>query len=131
MDSAQQLVLGDSQCYRKVSIPLSYIHDLDHIALSFCEGNATHKDTGLDFICTDPLYERVGAATTMLQWGIEKCRKSKHSIYLESTVESAPFYTKHGFQKMTDISMDLEDDGVGRTAEIYGEIGFLYRPSLT
>ncbi|KAI1097439.1 putative GNAT family acetyltransferase [Jackrogersella minutella] len=44
----------------------------------------------LTFIGTDPAYERRGAATKMVRWGIEKCKKENVPAYLESTLEAAP-----------------------------------------
>jgi GNAT superfamily N-acetyltransferase len=83
---------------------------------------------GLSFIGTDPLYERRGAASLLVQWGIEQCKRDKAPAYLESTLEAGPLYEKHGFVAVEKLSLEIEviedDDG----PEIYEEIGFALKP---
>ncbi|KAI1441914.1 putative GNAT family acetyltransferase [Annulohypoxylon stygium] len=79
----------------------------------------------LSFIGTDPSYERLGAATMMVQWGIGQCKKYHVPAYLESTLEAAPFYRKLGFEEVEKFSLGCEiaDSGIIKT---YEEISFIY-----
>ncbi|KAF2475795.1 uncharacterized protein BDR25DRAFT_339793 [Lindgomyces ingoldianus] len=96
MEEAQEKVVGSTPCYR------------------------------LNFMGTDPVHERRGAASMMLRWGLEQCRKHNAPAYLESTIEAAPFYEKNGFIAIETLSLKLQDSY--GCVETYKEIGFLYRP---
>lgn len=78
--------------------------------------------SGISFIATLPGYEKQGAASALIKWGIDKCTRDGIPIYLESTLNAALLYEKLGFKAMDKISLPL--DGT-RT---YEEIGFLYEP---
>ncbi|KAI2611897.1 putative GNAT family acetyltransferase [Hypoxylon sp. NC1633] len=79
----------------------------------------------LTFMGTDPAYERRGAATMMVRWGMERGRKERVPTYLESTLEAAPFYRKHGFVDVERFSLEYQVLGHG-PSEIYEEISFIY-----
>lgn len=63
----------------------------------------------LSFIGTDPQYERRGAATSLMQWGLDRCRRRNIPAYLESTLDAVPFYEQLGFRKMCTVSIILEE----------------------
>ncbi|KAI0095553.1 putative GNAT family acetyltransferase [Hypoxylon sp. NC0597] len=94
-EEAQRHAIGDSPCYR------------------------------LTFIGTDPEYERRGAATMMVRWGMDQCRKNCVPAYLESTLEAASFYRKLGFEAVEKISLQYEA-GNSKTSQVYEEICFVY-----
>ncbi|KAI9150012.1 hypothetical protein HJFPF1_09762 [Paramyrothecium foliicola] len=48
----------------------------------------------LSFIGTDPTYSHRGTGRLLLQWGVQQSNSSGCPVYLESTVEAAPFYKK-------------------------------------
>ncbi|KAI0521227.1 putative GNAT family acetyltransferase [Xylaria bambusicola] len=96
-EESQDEVVGDRPCYR------------------------------LTFMGTDPAYERRGAASMMVNWGLEQCNKGGVPGYLESTLEAAPFYEKMGFAASGKISMRYLIEGQEQSA-IYEEIAFVYRP---
>ncbi|KAI1456381.1 putative GNAT family acetyltransferase [Annulohypoxylon moriforme] len=79
----------------------------------------------LSFIGTDPSYERRGAATIMIQWGIDQCKKDHVPAYLESTLDAAPFYRKLGFVEVEKFSLTYEVAG-SEIAQTYEEISFIY-----
>lgn len=83
---------------------------------------------GLSFIGVDPLYGQRGAGHLLVQWGIEQSKASDLPIYLESTVEAAPFYKKEGFTAGETISLPIHVDG-GAEAQLYEEIVFTYHPA--
>ncbi|KAI8957295.1 putative GNAT family acetyltransferase [Daldinia sp. FL1419] len=94
-EEAQARALGDTPCYR------------------------------LTFMGTDPAYQRRGAATMMVRWGMEHSRKNHTPAYLESTLEAASFYRNLGFIDVEKISLQYPVDG-SETHNIYEEISFLY-----
>ncbi|KAK5635348.1 hypothetical protein RRF57_011060 [Xylaria bambusicola] len=84
----------------------------------------------LTFMGTDPAHERRGAASMMVNWGLEQCNKDGVPGYLESTLEAAPFYEKMGFAASVKISMRYLIEGQDQS-EMYEEIAFVYRPGST
>ena len=84
---------------------------------------------GLTFIGTDPVHERRGAASLLLQWGLVRCVRDNVPAYLESTVDAGPLYERHGFTSAENLSMVLE----GREGEsaLYEEVCFIFRPGAT
>ncbi|KAI0454715.1 putative GNAT family acetyltransferase [Xylaria acuta] len=99
-EEAQEQSVGDQPCYR------------------------------LTFMGTDPSHERRGAASMMVRWGLEQCRKDNIPGYLESTLDAAPFYGKMGFTKSRRISLEyvVEDQN---QYKVYEELAFVYHPNLT
>lgn len=92
-----------------------------------------HLAIGLSFIGTDPPHERRGAASLLLQWGIEHCERDKAPAYLESTVDAGRLYERHSFEASEKISMVLDGtvEGVveGGTPIVYSETCFIYGPT--
>ncbi|CAD6578678.1 MAG: hypothetical protein ASARMPREDX12_008937 [Alectoria sarmentosa] len=80
----------------------------------------------LTFIGTDPRHERRGAASLLLQWGLERCVRDNVLAYLESTVDAGPLYERHGFASAENISMVLE--GKEGESVLYEEVCFIFRP---
>ena len=66
---------------------------------------------GLTYIGTDPQYERRGAATALIQWGLDRCCESGAPAYLESTLEAVPLYERLGFKIAHRVSIILEGTG--------------------
>ncbi|KAG8157383.1 hypothetical protein KVR01_012767 [Diaporthe batatas] len=79
----------------------------------------------LTFIGTDPVYSRRGAGQILVQWGIQQSKARGLPLYLESTVEAAPFYKKHEFSTRESILLPICVDG-GEKTQIYEEIVFTY-----
>jgi ribosomal protein S18 acetylase RimI-like enzyme len=82
----------------------------------------------LSYIGTDPNYERRGAASILVNWGLEHGKHENVPIALESTKNAWPFYEKLGFRGEHLISMTLEDLGDGGASVLYEEMCFLFRP---
>ncbi|KAI1753984.1 putative GNAT family acetyltransferase [Xylaria castorea] len=82
----------------------------------------------LTFMGTDPSYERRGAASMMVHWGLEQCRKDNAPGYLESTLDAAPFYQKMGFTMSRQISLRYQLEDRDRH-EVYEELAFVYHPN--
>ena len=88
-----------------------------------------HLAPGLSFLGTDPLHERRGAASLLLQWGLDRCMTENIPAYLESTVDAGPLYGRHGFKAAEDVSMVLEQILENGAPVVYQETCFLYTPS--
>lgn len=80
----------------------------------------------LSFIGTDPQYERRGAGSMLVEWGLERSRKENVPAALESTMNAAPFYMKLKFKAEEQISMQLFEVG---ESVLYEETCFVFRPS--
>ena len=108
----------------------SYLHLVDcHPPTESSNKTVTHPSLGLTYIGTDPLHERRGAASLLLQWGIQHCIHDHIPAYLESTVDAGPLYERHGFTSAEKISMVLT--GTGNESVDYEEVCFIFRPSVT
>ncbi|KAL7625835.1 hypothetical protein AAE478_005058 [Parahypoxylon ruwenzoriense] len=96
MEEAQERALGTNPCYR------------------------------LTFIGTDPSHERRGAASLLARWGIERSKSESIPLYLESTLEAAPFYERHGFTAEETVSLPLSATNNGQP-DVYKEVIFTFR----
>jgi hypothetical protein len=56
---------------------------------------------------------------------MKQCQFDHTPAYLESTVEAAPFYNKHGFTAVETFSIDLKPTENGQSRK-YEEISFLF-----
>ena len=88
------------------------------------EKKFSNTKAGLTFIGTDPQFERRGAATPLIKWGIEKSRETNIPAYLESTLNAVPLYERLGFKTMEILSIDLEG------SVIYEEACCVFIPDL-
>lgn len=61
----------------------------------------------------------------LVQWGIQQSKASGLPLYLESTVEAAPFYKTNGYTARERISLPICVDG-GEETQIYEEVVFTY-----
>lgn len=84
------------------------------------------------FLATDPQYQRQGAGTFLIEWGVSRCEKERVPAYLESTQNAMCLYMRAGFEVLFDIEMEIsydwEDEGV--IEEDYKEIAMEYRPGV-
>jgi GNAT superfamily N-acetyltransferase len=83
---------------------------------------------GLSFMGTDPPYQKRGAATMMVQWGIGNCRREGVPAYLESTMEAASLYKKNGFKAAADISLEIGRKPGDGSVDVYREVACLFQP---
>ena len=157
VEGAKERVVGEGACYRKLvynihaiyvmlgsqfpvyggSIGRQKIFLLMRLSapipfLANClspQSSVAHPTLGLTFIGTDPLHERRGAASLLLQWGLRQSKQDNVPAYLESTVDAGSLYERHGFASAENISMVL----AGREGEsvIYEEVCFIFRPGAT
>ena len=76
----------------------------------------------LTLLATDPHYERRGAGTLLVQWGLDKCKAEHYPAYLEATPEGSGLYKRLGFVFQKRLSVTHED------GSIYEEEAYLFRP---
>lgn len=62
---------------------------------------------------TDPKHQRRGAASALLQWGINKADELGLPAYLESSAEGQGLYAKHGFDDVEVFKVHLGPFGGG------------------
>lgn len=57
----------------------------------------------LTYVATDPAWRRRGAATAIVQWGIDQCKELGIPAYLEASPEGKPVYERLGFETVEDV----------------------------
>ena len=62
-------------------------------------------------IVTSLGYRRRGAASLLLQWGIERADERAVGIYLESSVAGRPLYEKFGLRALKGLDFDMAQPG--------------------
>ena len=92
--------------------------------VNMVELRIAHVGLGLTFIGTDPQYERRGAATSLIKWGLERCGKSNVPAYLESTPNAVPLYERLGFKTTDRLSIVLEG------SVLYEETCCIFEPGI-
>ncbi|KAJ0108912.1 hypothetical protein J7T55_005455 [Diaporthe amygdali] len=65
----------------------------------------------LGMIVTSPDYRRRGAASLLMQWGIEKADERGVEIYLESSLAGRPLYEKFGLRTLKVFDFDMAQLG--------------------
>lgn len=83
-------------------------------------------------LATDPQYQKQGAATLLIERGIDRCEKEKVVGYLESTEDAMCLFMRAGFETGYDIEMDIKYDweDEGEIWLEYKEIAMEYRPGV-
>ena len=112
------------------SIPLSFSLSCSSSHIRPLTLISRYDTPGLNFVATDPSYRRRGAATQLLQWGIERSKQEGVPIYLESTVEAGPLYEGLGFVLKGVIPLEFlrEETGKEGIGESGKELCFLFVP---
>ncbi|KAF9766622.1 hypothetical protein IL306_000945 [Fusarium sp. DS 682] len=100
MEEAQSMALGSNPCYK------------------------------LTFLATDPGYQRQGAGSLLLQWGMKESAQAGVPIYVESTLEAADLYKKNGFKEKRSFSVKFWSSE-NQSLQEYTEVSFVYRPRAT
>ncbi|GAP91895.2 putative GNAT family acetyltransferase [Rosellinia necatrix] len=122
-EEAQEEAMGGQPCYRKFSRTQDR-HYSYYALLKY----SFRAYLGLTFMGTDPPYERQGAASMMVRWGLEECQKNSVPGYLESTLNAAALYEKMGFVMFRKISLRYYLSNDRSQDEVYEEIAFMYHP---
>lgn len=66
----------------------------------------------LAFLATHPKYQRQGAGTAIVKWGIDRANELGISAYLEATKPGEPLYKKLGFRRIGEAVMKKEKWGI-------------------
>ncbi|KAH8662912.1 amidase signature domain-containing protein [Tricladium varicosporioides] len=78
----------------------------------------------MTFLGTDPNHQGRGAASLLIQWGIERAEENKVPIYLDSTLDAAPLYRRHGFVALDGLALAIPNDEKGQPI-FYQELSML------
>lgn len=60
---------------------------------------------------TGPQYQKRGAASMLIKWGLQRADELNLPVYLESSPVAHDFYEKHGFKDVNKIEVDLTPFG--------------------
>ncbi|KAI0142750.1 putative GNAT family acetyltransferase [Xylariaceae sp. FL1272] len=83
----------------------------------------------LTFMGTDRAFERRGAASLMVQWGLERCSEERVSAYLESTLDAARFYEKIRFTFVEKFLLRYPAVSRSDDEDNYEKLSFVYHPT--
>ena len=64
----------------------------------------------LMYMATDPAWRRKGAATAVVQWGLDVCAEMGIMAYLEASPQGAPVYEKLGFEVMDQVECEVDGE---------------------
>ena len=67
--------------------------------------------TVLTIICTHPDYQRQGAATAMVRWGIQRAEELGIPLYLDASPAGRPVYERLGFHYLQDLVFETDKWG--------------------
>jgi len=70
-------------------------------------------------------YQRQGAGSLLLQWGMKASAQNDVPIYLESTLEAANFHQKHKFKEVTSFCVEAWSEEKQKRQK-YTEVGLVY-----
>ena len=62
-------------------------------------------------LTTDPSYQRLGAASLLMDWGIREAEKLSLDCWLQATPNGWHFYHKRGFEDVSSFVIDLGELG--------------------
>ena len=65
----------------------------------------------LALLCVDPKYQRKGAGTLLVQWGLHKAESLGLPAYLEASPAGLNLYPKLGFHQIDTVIVKAEDSG--------------------
>ena len=65
----------------------------------------------LDTLVTYKQHERRGAGSMLVRWGCDKADEAGVVAYLEASPMGAPMYTRHGFEAVGEMELDLRKYG--------------------
>ncbi|KAF1957467.1 acyl-CoA N-acyltransferase [Byssothecium circinans] len=72
-------------------------------------GNKPH--VYLHMLHTHPKYQKRGAASALIKWGMQKADELGLAVYLESSLQAHTFYHHHGFKDAGRLVVDLQPFG--------------------
>ncbi|KAL8305230.1 hypothetical protein RB597_003886 [Gaeumannomyces tritici] len=86
----------------------------------------------LEFVCTDPQFQRMGAGEALTRAVMAAAQADGMlPVYLESTTVAAALYKRLGFVTLGGFGMDIPKRGSAEPTEDYREICMVWRPTKT
>jgi GNAT superfamily N-acetyltransferase len=74
---------------------------------------------------THPDFQRRGAGTLLIEWGLARAKAENVPVYLDSTILASYVYQKLGFVPLDGLSMTLPGTGTDGGPNIYREVSML------
>jgi GNAT superfamily N-acetyltransferase len=68
------------------------------------------EQLGLIILGTRPEYQHLGAATALVQWGIQKAREERLALTLFSSEQALGLYRKLGFREIAKCHVQLDGE---------------------
>ena len=62
------------------------------------------------YMATDPAWRRKGAATAVVQWGVDLCKELGIPAYLEASPAGRPVYERLGFETVDNIESEADGE---------------------
>lgn len=78
----------------------------------------TWTSSDLKLLHTDPIHQKRGAGSMLLQWGVNEADRLGIPSYLEATREAHRLYERYGFREVERLAIDLSKWESGLTAEV-------------
>lgn len=69
------------------------------------------RNLDLRMMHTHPRYQRRGAASALLRWGLQRADELNLPTYLESSATAHLLYKRHGFKDVASVDLDLTPFG--------------------
>lgn len=84
----------------------------------YFDGVYGNEQLNLMILATHPDYRRQGAASMLMQWGLEKATREKVALTLFSSPMGLPLYTKLGFNTVSVIEVRVEGEEEHKTLPV-------------
>ncbi|EXJ77805.1 hypothetical protein A1O3_10034 [Capronia epimyces CBS 606.96] len=68
---------------------------------------ATNIGAERPYACTSPQYQRQGAGSLLLDWGLERADDRGLATYVEASPAAVRLYQRHGFKEVDRLALDL------------------------
>ncbi|KAF9874036.1 GNAT family [Colletotrichum karsti] len=71
--------------------------------------NANRPHVFLNILFTIPEYRRRGAASLVMDWGVERADRRGLDVYIEATEKGKPLYEKYGLETIEENHLDVDE----------------------
>ncbi|OIW24855.1 hypothetical protein CONLIGDRAFT_684761 [Coniochaeta ligniaria NRRL 30616] len=87
----------------------------------------------LTFVCTDPMFQGLGAGTLLTRHILMKAKADRMPVYLESTLDAVHMYERLGFKRLDKMQMGIPQRGgdPDELSELYEEVCMVWWPDET
>ncbi|KAL0931781.1 GNAT family [Colletotrichum truncatum] len=79
--------------------------------------NANRPHAYLNFLFTVPEHRRRGAASLIMDWGVERAGQQGLDVYIEATENGKPLYEKYGLEALEQSSLEVNEAELPPTSD--------------